>query len=64
MVDGVIEEARIFGDYFNRLDPAEIETALLGAAHQEQALRARLAPFNVPDYFVNVGAEELLAVLL
>ena len=64
VVDGVIEEARIFGDYFNRLDPAEIETALLGAAHQEQALRARLAPFNVPDYFVNVGAEELLAVLL
>ncbi len=64
VVDGVIEEARIFGDYFNRLDPAEIETALVGAAHQEQALRARLAPFDVPDYFVNVGADELLSVLI
>ena len=64
VVDGVIEEARIFGDYFSRREPGEIETALLGAAHQEEALRARLAPFEVPDYFVNVGADELLAVLL
>ena len=64
VVDGVIEEARIFGDYFSRREPGEIETALLGAAHHEEALRARLAPFEVPDYFVNVGADELLAVLL
>jgi len=64
VIDGVIEEAHIFGDYFNRLDPAEIETALVGAAHQEQALRARLAPFDVADYFVNVNADELLGVLL
>ncbi len=64
VVDGVIEEARIFGDYFNRLDPTEIEAALVGAAHQEQALRARLAPFDVPDYFVNVAADELLSVLI
>ena len=64
VVDGVIEEARIFGDYFSRREPGEIETALLGAAHQEAALRARLAPFEVPDYFVNVGVDELLAVLI
>ncbi len=64
VVDGVIEEARIFGDYFSRREPGEIETALVGAAHQEAALRARLAPFEVADYFVNVGVDELLTALI
>ena len=63
-IDGVIEEARIFGDYFSRREPGEIETALVGAAHQEAALRARLAPFEVADYFVNVGVDELLTALI
>lgn len=64
VVNGTIAGARIFGDYFNRLDPADIEAALVGAAHQEAALRGRLAGFDIADYFVNVSADELMSVLI
>jgi lipoate-protein ligase A len=64
VVNGTIEEARIFGDYFNRLDPADIETALIGAPHQERELRGRLANFDIAEYFVNVSADELMSVLI
>jgi len=64
VVNGTIAEARIFGDYFNRLDPADIEAALVGASHQEAELRGRLAGFDIADYFVNVGADELMSVLI
>ncbi len=64
VVNGAIEEAHIFGDYFSRRDPAVLEAALVGVAHQEPALRRQLAGFDVPDYLVNVSADELLSVLI
>ena len=60
----MIRSARFYGDFFTRRDPAAVETALAGAPHRADELRARLAAAPVAETFVNVSAEELLAVLI
>ncbi len=61
--NGIIEKARFYGDYFNKADPAEIESALSGTAHNEEAIREKLSGFNIPEYFLNVSSEELITSL-
>lgn len=61
--NGIIEKARFYGDYFNKADPAEIESALSNTAHNEEAIREKLSGFNIPEYFLNVSSEELITSL-
>lgn len=61
--NGIIKEVKFYGDYFNKLDPAEIETALAGAAHDEDAMRNALNGFEIGEYFLNVSKGELLVTL-
>jgi lipoate-protein ligase A len=58
--NGVIIHAKIFGDYFSKFDTEEIEQALAGAGHHENAIREALKPFNISDYFANLTLEEFL----
>ncbi len=60
---GVIRNIKIFGDYFNRLDTADIENTLVGVNHEEEAVRKKLDGFIIDDYFKNVTLEELLQAL-
>ena len=62
--DGVIAAARFYGDFFNRRDPEEMAAALVGVAHRADALRERLAALPVAETFVNVTADDLLALLV
>lgn len=61
---GIIKQAKIYGDYFHIHDPAEIESALIGARHNVDDLKNRIAHFNLNDYFINVSESELISVLL
>ncbi|MBL7906748.1 MAG: lipoate--protein ligase [Bacteroidales bacterium] len=61
--NGVIRKARFFGDFFNKLDPAEIEEALSGVVHSERPLTEALAIFNIEEYFLKVTREEFIAAL-
>lgn len=61
---GVIRQAKIYGDYFHIHDPADIEQALIGAKHDENDLRNRIASFKLNDYFINVSENELISVLI
>lgn len=63
VVNGIIEKAKFYGDYFNKLNPEDIENALKGAGHAESDIRERLKNFNIPDYFLNVTTEELITAL-
>lgn len=63
VVNGTIEKARFFGDYFNKLDPVDIEQALTGTLHNEAAIRERLKDFEIPDYFLKINSEELITSL-
>ncbi|MDY0104341.1 MAG: lipoate--protein ligase [Lentimicrobium sp.] len=61
--NGKIEKAKFFGDYFNKLDPAEIENALTGLTHTEEAIAQSLDLFETELYFLNVSRKELISAL-
>ncbi len=63
VTNGIIEKAKFYGDYFNKLDPADIEQALTGTVHSESHIREKLKGFEIQDYFLNVSAEELVSAL-
>ncbi len=58
--NGVIKQIRIYGDYFSHADPAEIETALEGVSHQEEAIRKAVSEFEISDYFGKLTIDELV----
>ncbi len=60
---GVIEHAKIFGDFFGKRDVKEIEQALVGVKHQEDEVRKALAPFEIASYFANITLDDLVGVL-
>lgn len=57
---GIIEEIKIFGDFFNKLDIDDIENAIRGASHDEFEIRKRLKNFNINDYFNNITLDDLI----
>ncbi len=61
--NGTIQHIKIFGDYFSRYDTEDIETALTGAAHHEEAIRKALEPFRIDDYFAHLKIGEFIAAL-
>lgn len=62
--NGIIKYARFYGDYFHIHDPSDIETALIGARHNEEAMRSRFAEFPLGKYFLNVTEDELISTLI
>ncbi|HNY07068.1 MAG TPA: lipoate--protein ligase [Bacteroidales bacterium] len=58
--NGIINDIKIFGDYFNRLDTSDIEKALTGIAHKEESIRKILSNFPIDDYFRHVTLDELI----
>jgi lipoate-protein ligase A len=60
---GTIMHAKIFGDYFSKYDTEDIETALTGTGHNEDAIRAALEPYRIGDYFQNLTLQEFTAGL-
>jgi lipoate---protein ligase len=62
---GIIQNARIFGDFFSRLDIVDIENALTGQPHDLTALRKVYERFSIgEDYFTNITVEDLLEISL
>jgi len=62
---GIIQAARIYGDFFSRLDISDIESALAGQPHDLTALKKVYARFAIgEDYFTNITAEDLLEISL
>ncbi|MBW6492672.1 MAG: lipoate--protein ligase [Lentimicrobium sp.] len=63
VTDGIIRKAQFHGDYFNKLDPKDIELALEGKTHNEEAIRACLNNFEIEEYFLKITREELISSL-
>lgn len=64
VVNGVIRQARIYGDYFSHADPKDIEAALANILHEENALSQAIKKFDIGDYFGKLTHEEFLKSLL
>ena len=60
---GVIQKVKIFGDFFNERDIAEIEKALESQAHNEAVLRAVLSNYTIDAYFKSMTVDDLIAAL-
>lgn len=60
---GIIQDIRIYGDFFGVKEITELEGILRGAPHEEAQLRQLLADVPVEDYMAKVSQEELLALL-
>jgi len=62
--NGVIRQIRIFGDFFNVADLAELEQLLNGTPHDETSIRRKLKEIDLSDYLVNVTMDELVCCLM
>ncbi|NLD96327.1 MAG: lipoate--protein ligase [Synergistaceae bacterium] len=62
--EGVIRQARFYGDYFGTEHREEIEHALEGLFYREDALREALEGFPLERSFKGAGTEEFLTFLL
>ncbi len=61
--NGIIREAKIFGDFFNHDDPQILADALKGQPHDYEAVKEKLSAFNIDDFVKNTSLEELLDVI-
>ena len=60
---GIIEEAKIYGDFFGVEDASEIARALEGKRYDRSSLREVLSQYELKKYFGAVELDEVLDVL-
>jgi lipoate-protein ligase A len=58
--NGIIENIKIYGDYFSLRDTGEIEELLLNQPHKPETIRERLAEIDIDLYFKHVTKDELI----
>lgn len=59
---GIIEEIKIYGDYFFTKDTEELENLIKGCGHSHSALAERIEKINLSDYISNIEGEEFLSL--
>lgn len=57
---GIIEKAKIFGDYFSLKDTSEIEAILTGQLHDRQYITQALEKIDIGIYFKNTSLDEFV----
>jgi lipoate-protein ligase A len=58
---GLINDIKIFGDFFNTLDTADVEELLKETPHEENKVREKLDNIDFNKYFHAVDREEFIA---
>ncbi|HBT18749.1 MAG TPA: lipoate--protein ligase [Clostridiaceae bacterium] len=61
---GIIEEIRVYGDFFGTKNIGLLEEKLKGLAHQEDVLLKALKEAPLSDYMVHVSEEELVSLFM
>lgn len=60
---GMIQKVKIFGDFFNEKDIAEIEKTLSNIPHDEKSITEALQGFEINKYFKGITIEDLLSAM-
>ncbi|PAK40339.1 lipoate--protein ligase [Peribacillus simplex] len=60
---GIIENCKIYGDFFGVGEVADIERKLTGTRYEKEAISRILDEIDVRHYFGNVTKEEILALI-
>ena len=58
--NGVIKNAKFFGDFFGKYDISHIENALIGVKHTPEDITKALSSYNINDYFTNISIDDLM----
>jgi len=61
--NGIIEKARIYGDYFGLHDTSEIEAMITGQPHDLETITNKLKDVEMDDYFKNTTLKDFLTGL-
>jgi lipoate-protein ligase A len=62
VVNGIINDARFYGDFFAQGDVAHLERLLVGKKHDMETVKTVLETCEIGEFFNNVSQEELLDV--
>jgi lipoate---protein ligase len=60
---GVIENCKIYGDFFGVGDVNEIETLLIGQKYEKASIEKALEPINIAHYFGNITKEDFINLI-
>ncbi|MHC0036777.1 lipoate--protein ligase [Pseudoneobacillus sp. C159] len=60
---GIIENCKIFGDFFGVGDVSEIEELLVGQKYEKTSLENTLANINIQHYFGNITKEDFINLI-
>lgn len=60
VTNGIIEAAKIYGDFFSEKGIAAVEEALLNTPHEENALRNVLGALPLTQHFRNISLDDLM----
>jgi lipoate-protein ligase A len=60
---GIIQDCKIFGDFFGAKDVSEIEQALTGKQYDRTAIREALAGIDLKQYFGKIELEDFLELI-
>ncbi len=61
--NGIIEESKIFGDFFGTKDVSELESSLNGSKYDKDVIKERLESLNIKEYFGNIENEDFISLL-
>ena len=61
---GLIEDIKIFGDYFYIRNTDELESLLKGAEYSRDAVDNILSRIDMSEFFVNISREEIRSLII
>jgi lipoate-protein ligase A len=61
--DGLIQEVRFLGDFFNVAPIEPLQEGLVGCPHEESALKAKLNALDPRRYFKDIKTEDILPAM-
>lgn len=60
---GIINHARIYGDFFGEKDICEVENALRNIPHRSDSISEALKQFNISNYISGIGLNDLVELM-
>ena len=60
---GIIEDAKIFGDFFGVGEVEEVEQLLIGTKYDRTAIAEQLKDIDIPKYFGGIKEEDFLQLI-
>ena len=61
--NGIIEQFKLYGDFFGKCDINDIEQAVRGLRHEEKAVKSALSGFIMDNYISGIGIDDLIRML-